>query len=314
MPTHKKKRMKKKKKKKSKKKTCFVIGAIGDPHSDTRKRADSVLKEIIQPALNMRWISYKAERIDNKGGAGDITEGIIDMLRIADLVVVDLTYQNPNVMCELGIRQAWNLPIIPIITSEELKGLPFDLRVVNTVPYSLKTKTSKKEAIVLIRKQLRSILRSEQKTTVFSNAISLVGKRFSMDIVYASFGDALTDTDHSLFGFQHALAQTLDLGDEKTLEHFATSIRRVFESLSDKLYVFQQIARGRPDEYTDMLLLSLVDRVGKVFPIANKIDKLLMSRKPISVKKANIDKLLDSAIQTIGRVAKIIANRKNLIS
>lgn len=296
-------------KKKLKKKTCFVISAIGKPRSVTRKRADTVLKEIIKASLEMPYISYKVQRIDKQGGAGDITEGIIDMLRTADLVVADLTDQNPNVMCETGIRQAWNLPLIPIIAIEQLDALPFDVKVVNTVPYSLKTKNSKAEAIVGIRKQLRSILRGEQKDTIFSKAISQVGKSFSMDSVYDSFGDALTDSDHVIFDFKHEAGRTLDLGDSKTLENFAASLRHIFDRLSDKLYVFEQIARGRPGEYTDTYMLLLVERARKVLEIADKIDSLLMSKKPIAFKKMKVDKLLNSAIQTIDRVAKKIANK-----
>lgn len=223
--------------------------------------------------------------------------------------LVDLTDLNPNVMYEMGIRQAWNLPLIPIVAAEQLDQLPFDIQVLNTVPYSLKTKKTKQQAIVDIRKQLRSILREERKSTVFARAISLVGKEFSMNSVYASFSDALTDADHAIFDFKHELPHTMDLGDKETIKNFAAHLRRIFERLSDKLYVFEQIARGRPGEYTDHHLLSLIRKSRKVLEKADNIDKLLMKGKPTAASRAKVESLLDSAIEVIDSVARIVANR-----
>lgn len=294
-----------------KRKKCFVVSAIGNPKSGIRERADAVFNEIIEAALNLSNLIYKVERIDKRGEAGDITEGIIDLLRTADLVIVDLTDLNPNVLYEMGIRQAWNLPLIPIITADQLGNLPFDVKVLNTVPYSLRTQKEKKDAIVKIRKQLRSILLQEQRDTVFSKAISLVGKRFSMNSVYESFSDALTDTDHAIFDFKHELPGTLNLNDQKTLENFASSIRRVFDRLSDKLHVFGQIARGRPGDYTDEATLFLIEETRKVLPKADNIDKLLMRNISVSDKINKVNNLLDDSMRTIGKIAEKIKTKLN---
>jgi hypothetical protein len=175
----------------------------------------------------------------------------------------------------------------------------------------MRTKKEEKEAIVNIRKQLRSILLQEQRDTVFSKAISLVGKRFSMDSVYESFSDALTDTDHAIFDFKHELPGTLSLNDQKTLENFASSIRRVFDRLSDKLYIFEQIARGRPGDYTEEAILLLVGDTRKVLPKADNIDKFLMSNLSVSDKKNKVTKLLDDSIRTIDRIAEKIKTKQN---
>jgi len=298
-------------KRKKKGKKCFVVSPIGKKKTVVRKRANAVLKEIITPALNMARIAYKVKRIDRIGGAGDITEGIIDLLRTADLVVADLTDLNPNVMYEMGIRQAWHLPLIPIIDAAQFDCLPFDVQVLSTVPYSIETEKGKKEAIVGIRKQLRSILCQEQKDTVFANAMSLVSKDFFMNSVYSSFLDALTDADHAIFDFKRELPCTLKLQDKKTTEGLTKSLRIVVNRLSDKLYVFQQIARGRPGDYTDDHLLSLISDASIIITKTDNIDSLVMSKKPTSDKIVEASRLLDTMINVIDKVAKKIKTKLN---
>ena len=56
-------------------KTCFVISPIGDPDSDTRKRADQVLKHVIRPAVST--CGYKAVRADEIDKPGIITSQVI---------------------------------------------------------------------------------------------------------------------------------------------------------------------------------------------------------------------------------------------
>jgi hypothetical protein len=110
------------------KKFCFVVSPIGDPGSQTRRRADGVLREIIQPALEG---AYDVERADHDKTPGIVTEAIIGSLIDAHLVVADLSGLNANVMYELAIRHATARPLIQMM---EVGGvLPFDIRGQNTV-------------------------------------------------------------------------------------------------------------------------------------------------------------------------------------
>lgn len=76
------------------KKTCFVVSVIGKENSNEREHADSVFDYIIEPALSNEFEvtradkMYHADKIDNK---------IFSSLQSADLVVADLTGNNPNV-------------------------------------------------------------------------------------------------------------------------------------------------------------------------------------------------------------------------
>lgn len=63
-----------------------------------------VYKELIAPALELAGL--ESFRADQEESAGDIITDMFQELLVADLVVVDLTVDNPNVWYELGIRHA----------------------------------------------------------------------------------------------------------------------------------------------------------------------------------------------------------------
>lgn len=106
---------------------CFVISPVGDPGTEKRRRANGVLREIIRPALS----NFRVERADHEKTPGIVTEGIINKIIDADLVVADLTEKNPNVMYELAVRHALGKPFVQMM--EEGEELPFDIGPANTV-------------------------------------------------------------------------------------------------------------------------------------------------------------------------------------
>ncbi|MGG1480444.1 hypothetical protein ABE402_05840 [Bacillus smithii] len=126
-------------------KKCFVITPIGPNDSAIRKRSDQVYKYIIVPCVEK--FGYKQENIiraDKISKPGAITHQIIDHVINADLVVADLTEQNPNVFYELAIRHAIRKPYVQIcdINTE----LPFDIQNQRTIYFDYKDLDSVEEA------------------------------------------------------------------------------------------------------------------------------------------------------------------------
>lgn len=112
---------------------CFVICPIGAAGSPVRQRADGVFEEIIRPvAAEMGFM--RVERADHDKSPGIITESIIRKVTKADLVIADLTDQNPNVMYELALRHTVGLPFVQMVEKEQ--ALPFDIGGVNTIHFS----------------------------------------------------------------------------------------------------------------------------------------------------------------------------------
>lgn len=69
---------------------------------------DEVLKHLITPAAVRANFTAKTAK---KAGSEVIQSTIVNDLDAADLVIVDLTEHNPNVLFELGMRIAFNKPV-----------------------------------------------------------------------------------------------------------------------------------------------------------------------------------------------------------
>lgn len=109
--------------------TCFYVTPIGEPGTEYRKHSDLFLESIVEPAVEQfRLTVVRADEIDKPGV---ITRQIIDYLLKSKLVVVDLSYHNPNVFYELAIRHAARLPVVQIMRMAD--PIPFDLNQIRTI-------------------------------------------------------------------------------------------------------------------------------------------------------------------------------------
>lgn len=108
---------------------CFYVTPIGEEGSEQRKHADLFLGSIIEPALDN--LGLKVVRADTIEKPGTITRQIIEYLLKARLVIVDLSFHNPNVFYELAIRHAARLPVVQVIRASD--RIPFDLSQIRTI-------------------------------------------------------------------------------------------------------------------------------------------------------------------------------------
>ncbi len=109
---------------------CFYVTPIGEAGSPQRKHSDLMLGSIVEPALEE--FGLKVIRADGIEKPGTITRQVFDYLLRARLVVVDLSFHNPNVFYELAIRHAARLPVVQIIRTAD--RIPFDVNQMRTIP------------------------------------------------------------------------------------------------------------------------------------------------------------------------------------
>lgn len=295
-----------------KQKTAFVVSVIGEEDSDERKHSDKVLNNIIRPALKFGDVFYKADRIDNKGGVGPITQLIIESLKKADLVICDLTHLNANVMYEMGIRQAWHLPLIPIIHAPQLKNLPFDIKDLRTVPYEFSSEKSINKAIEEIRKQIISIQKGVYGCDILRNAYLFLGRRFAMDYVYKAFKDALNDMYKSFHKCRRTMRLQAPWEDPHCLEELSNDIGQVFDILSHKMHVFDQIAIGNvwDLESSDQALMEALDEICKLEKDGVKMTRIITSKEDTASKKTKALVLIEKLLKGVKSIAKNIDNKK----
>ena len=94
-----------------------------------------VYAELIKPALEV--VGLDVFRADEEERAGDIRTGMFQELLIADLVVADLTLDNPNVWYELGVRHALRARGVVLICGGRVTTA-FDLYTDRKLRYNIK--------------------------------------------------------------------------------------------------------------------------------------------------------------------------------
>ena len=139
----------------------FLACPIGSENSDTREHADQILRHLIQDTL-CRYDEFQdvtVVRADKVGKPGKITTQIYRKITESDVVIADLTGLNPNVLYELGIRQAILKPYILIASKET--DLPFDLKDSRTIFYDIKNLDSIADAKNELKNHLLEAFKGE---------------------------------------------------------------------------------------------------------------------------------------------------------
>ncbi len=95
---------------------------------------DRVYADLIRPALDAA--GFEAFRADEELRAGDIRADMFQELLVADLVVADLTLDNPNVWYELGVRHALRARGVVLIQGPR-PTQPFDIYTDRKLRYRL---------------------------------------------------------------------------------------------------------------------------------------------------------------------------------
>lgn len=123
-------------------KKCFVVCPIGDPESDIRKHSDRVLEYIIKPACQTH--NLEIIRNDKILNSNEFNHDVLDNLDSCDLVIADISQNNPNVFLEVGYRLKTQLPLVLIYEYENGLNNPTDIYTTRAHPYSFDITKSNK--------------------------------------------------------------------------------------------------------------------------------------------------------------------------
>lgn len=157
-------------------KKCFIATPLGTDSSDTRRKADGVINSVLKPVLmDLGYRAIAPHEIDNPGS---ITQQVIGHLLKAELVIVNLTELNPNVMYELAVRHASRLPVVCI--AEKGTKLPFDVAAERIIFYD-----NDMAGVEILKPLLRSAIETASKENKPDNPIYRAQENFKMQEVIA---------------------------------------------------------------------------------------------------------------------------------
>src|SRR5512143_1104815 len=115
---------------------CFVLMPFGTkPDAGGGQiEFDAVYHQVFRPAVDAAGLH--PVRADEEQVGGIIHKPMFERLLLCDYAVADLTWANPNVYYELGVRHALR-PYSTVLTFAAGFRLPFDLGPLRGVPYHL---------------------------------------------------------------------------------------------------------------------------------------------------------------------------------
>jgi len=112
-------------------KTCFVIMPIGELPMYPTDHFKHVYEDLFSPAI--LEAGYLPKRADDVKASSLIQVNVIRDIINSPMAICDLSTRNPNVLFELGLRQAFDLPVV--LVQEENTPRIFDISVINTIDY-----------------------------------------------------------------------------------------------------------------------------------------------------------------------------------
>ena len=110
---------------------CLVIMPFTDPKGYEQGHFRKVYDQILAPAI--RAAGYDPHRIDDEIESTLIHGKLLDQLINAPMVLCDLSSKNPNVLYELGIRHAFDKPVV--LVQEKGQDRIFDIAGLTTSEY-----------------------------------------------------------------------------------------------------------------------------------------------------------------------------------
>lgn len=113
-------------------KRCFVMMPFSDQGDYPKGHFAKVYEQIFSPAILKA--GYKPYRVDENTISDSIIDKIFEGVQNCEMALCDLSNRNPNVLYELGLRQAYNKPVV-LVKDEKTENI-FDVSVISTVLYN----------------------------------------------------------------------------------------------------------------------------------------------------------------------------------
>lgn len=110
---------------------CFVMMPISDQGDYPEGHFQKIYEQIFKPAIEKS--GYKPYRVDENVISDRIIDKIFEAIQECPMALCDLSNRNPNVLYELGLRQAYDKPVV--LVQDEKTDKIFDVSGISTVFY-----------------------------------------------------------------------------------------------------------------------------------------------------------------------------------
>jgi hypothetical protein len=160
-------------------KTCFFITPIGEVGSFDRKRSDTLFSFLLENICKKYQI--KVIRSDKINEATSLINSILKNIIFSDIVVSDLSNNNPNVFYETAVRHCTGKPIIHMAQIGQV--LPFDIKDFNTIFVDHTDGNNLKEAEKKLEEMIK--LSTRTKEVEILNPVTIFAKLNNINITFS---------------------------------------------------------------------------------------------------------------------------------
>lgn len=251
---------------------CFVIMPIGELDIYPKDHFRHVYEDIFIPAIEKA--GFKAKRADDDRASNMIQVNIIRDIVKAPMAICDLSTRNPNVLFELGLRQAFDLPVVLV----QETGTPriFDISTINTIDYG-------KELLYReVLKDVDTISKAIISTKDVSKGINSVIKLLKLDKAELNQQGSLSSSDETqmlLYSFGNKLdklQRELESVKSKTVTESPVPYYAITDSDVSKYFSNMDIlGNNKTSNSVSNLTSSLqVSEDGQVYLVDNKKKRL----------------------------------------
>lgn len=234
-----------------KQKECFIIMPISDVDGYPKGHFGHVYENIIYPSCEMA--GYQAVRADEVKATNLIHLDILKNLIDAPIAICDLSSRNPNVLFELGIRQAFDKPVVLI----QEAGTPkiFDIAPLRYLEYS---KEMKYHDVLQIQKELKDAIEATAAADGEKGNVNSIVKLLALSNP-AKIPDLKGNKEELAFGMLQAEMREVRKLMEMTLHERSRFSRRnsisaiEYERISNTLEKLQATKRMPTPERVEQL-------------------------------------------------------------
>lgn len=205
-------------------KTCFVIMPFSDYGGIVEQEWTTIYDCLLKPSIEDCNLGYECKRSEIRNGA--FTKDIILGLKHSKVVLADITYFNPNVMWELGIRHSLSMRTILVNNHKATqKWIISDIPNYGVVSYNIENLVEINKFKATIKRILTEIEANPERndSPVFDylqdNAMSTILKNKNFD----KLRGVIAEITHNLYFIDGILNGTVNIGpDDVSLNRFRT--------------------------------------------------------------------------------------------
>lgn len=114
-------------------KKCGLIMPISNFNNYTTEHWRHVRSIFEDALLTSKEYKFDIKIVSEKDDVGILQDNIVNGIYESDIIICDVSGRNPNVMFELGMRIAFDKPVV--IVKDELTSIAFDIGVIEYIEY-----------------------------------------------------------------------------------------------------------------------------------------------------------------------------------